>query len=274
MTAGSVTRLGAVCYLNARPLVYGLDRDPRFAVRNDVPSLCADLLLAGEIDLGLIPAFEYARVGDYLAVPDIAIASDGAVDSVALFTTRPIEDVRSIALDTSSRTSANLVRLLCAARFGIAPAFRPAAPDLKAMLHDADAALLIGDPALFTDPDTLGVQKIDLGVEWKAMTGLPFVWAFWTGRPGSASPAVCAALRETRDRGLAAVDDIARQHAQADPAKQALIARYLRQAILFDFHGPFVEGLRTYYRLLHQHRILERPAELRFYESAVISYQS
>lgn len=221
------TRLGAVSYLNTRPHVYGLLNHPDFDVRFDVPSRCAELLEANEIDLGLIPSFEYARrqtLGlrdEYFIVPRIAIASTHAVDSVAMFTRKPIGEIRTIALDTSSRTSANLLRLLCAAWFKIEPAFLDAPPDLERMLADADAALLIGDPALFTDADALGLTKIDLGLTWREMTGLPFVWAFWAGRLDAAPPDVCRALAEARDRGVQAIDRIAVDYAPDDEIGRA-----------------------------------------------------
>ena len=263
-----LTRLGAVSYLNTRPLVYGLETRPEVLVRFDVPARCADLLEGGLIDLGLIPAFEYARHDDYCLVPDVAIASRGAVESVALFTRREIADVRSIALDTSSRTSASLVRLLCAVHFHIDPVFRPAAPDLTTMLEHADAALLIGDPALFTDADALGLRKIDLGSVWTEMTGLPFVWAFWAGRADAATPAVCRLLREARDAGIGAIDEIASREAPADAARAALVARYLRHAIAYDLNGPFLDGLRTFYRLLAEQKLVERDATIRVFRGA------
>ncbi len=276
---GGVTRLGAVSYLNTKPLVYDIESRPEFAVRFDVPSKCAELLDARCTDLGLIPSFEYARHGGYVIVPHLAIASNGAVESVAMFTRRAIPDIRSIALDTSSRTSVNLLRLLCAAWFKIQPTFTSAAPDLRAMLRDHDAALIIGDPALFADPAEISaalaaqahsrmrpkVHKIDLGQTWFEMTGLPFVWAFWAGRADAADHHVSRALRETRDRGVANIDDIASREAPDDPARQALIGRYLRETIVYDLDGSFETGLRTYYTLLAEHGLLERPAELRFF---------
>jgi predicted solute-binding protein len=258
------TRLGAVSYLNARPLVYELDRDPLFSVRFDIPSRCAELLEAGDTDLGLIPAFEHGRL-QYVAVPHVAIASDGPVESVAIFTKKPMRDVRRLALDTSSRTSANLVRLLCAAWYKIQPEFVPAAPDLSVMLEQADAALVIGDPGLFIDPAAFGVTKIDLGATWKEMTGLPFVWACWSGRPGAASPEVCRRLRETRDRGTAAVDRIGELHAPHDAARAAFVARYLREAIQYDLSGGYVRGLQTYYEMLAAYHLLPHNPELKFF---------
>ena len=135
--------------------VVGLDRDPRFDLRFDLPSRCASLLHAGAIDVGLIPSIEYLRgpggPGDYRLVPDVAIASTGPVASVALYTKRPMSDVRSIALDTSSRTSVALTRVLCARAFRIHPKLEPIGPDVAAMPGRCDAALLIGDVALLLD---------------------------------------------------------------------------------------------------------------------------
>ena len=174
-------RLGAVSYLNARPLVHGLADDPGVSLRFDLPSVCADLLARGEIDLGMVPSITYAdRPGDRI-VPAVCIGSEGQVASVAVYSRRPLRDVRSIALDSSSRTSAALTRILCARRWHISPTFAPRAPDGESMLAAADAALLIGDPALFLDHRALGADKTDLGEAWTALTGLPVVWAFWSG---------------------------------------------------------------------------------------------
>ena len=260
-----IVRLGAVSYLNTRPLVEGLAGRSDVALRFDVPARCADLVEAGDVDLGLVPIIEYARHDDYAVVPDVSIASVGAVDSVALFTRKPIAQVRSIALDTSSRTSAGLTRLLCARHWGIAPAFVQAAPDIGAMLATADAALLIGDPALFLDPGAVDAEKIDLGLAWRAMTGLPFVWAVWAGRAGAASPAVCRLLYETRLRGVAAVDAIARRERPDDPVAQAVVARYLRQTITYGLEGQLIAGAQAYFDGLAGEGIIPRAPRLRLF---------
>ena len=243
-----IVRLGAVSYLNVRPLVYGLDHHPGVSLRFDVPSLCARLLADGEIDLGMVPSITYLdRPGDRI-VPGVCIGSEGHVASVALFTRKPIDDVRSIALDTSSRTSAMLTRILCSRFFGISPAFVPHAPDLDGMLANADAALLIGDPALFADPSAHHALKIDLGAAWTSMTGLPFVWAFWSGRAGAADAAVVGILNEAAARGRADTDRVADAYCAGDPARQAVAREYLRANMRFSLDARAVEGLRTYYR--------------------------
>lgn len=256
--------LGAVDYLNARPLVHGLDRrSDLFTLRFDPPSRCAVLLHEGAIDVGMIPAIEYCRGPEYRIVPGMAITSTHTVASVALFTKVPVDRIRTIAADTSSRTSNALLRILCAERFRIQPSFTPMAPDPDAMLAAHDAALIIGDPALYLDPDAKGVEKIDLGEEWTDMTGLPFVWAFWAGRPGVVSPAAVEALREARDAGVAASDDIAA--AYCGPERAALGQAYLRDNIQYDLGERQVLGVRAYYAFAAKHQLIDAPRTPQFY---------
>jgi chorismate dehydratase len=250
-----LVRLGAVDYLNARPLVYGLElRSDLFSLRFDVPSKCAALLHEGSIDVGMIPSIEYERGRDYRIVPGLGIISDGPVASVALFTTRPLDTVRSIAADTSSRTSYALLKILCVERFGIDPDFQPMAPDPESMLHRCDAALLIGDPALFLDHQRLGANKIDLGEEWKALTSLPFVWALWAGRRSALSTEAVDALIVARDRGLAASDVIATAYCGADRAD--LGRSYLRDNIQYTLGSREQAGLMKYYELAEFHGVI------------------
>lgn len=257
-------RLGAVDYLNARPLVYGLEmRNALFSLRFDVPSKCAALLHEGSIDVGMIPSIEYLRGHGYLIVPGCGIVSDGPVASVALFSTKPVDQVRSIAADTSSRTSNGLLRVLCVERFGIDPEFVPMPPDPARMLAQCDAALLIGDPALFLDAGAVGVQKIDLGHEWTAMTELPFVWAFWAGRPGALSPGAVASLVAARDAGVAASDAIATAYCGPDRAPRC--RAYLRENIKYALGEREQAGLRMYYELAAKHEVVERVKAPFFY---------
>jgi len=259
-------RLGAVGYLNARPLVYQLDRSPNFSLRFDIPSKCAELLHAGDIDVGLIPSIEYLRGKPMAIVPGIAIASRGAVTSVMLYTTKPIEDVKSIAMDTSSRTSVALVRVLCAKLLKIAPTFEPLGPNLEVMLASNDAALMIGDPALF-EPRATSHEVIDLGEAWFRMTSLPFVYAFWAGRPDALTPAHVKELQDTRDRGLANADDVARQYLKDAPDRWALGARYLRENIKYYLGEEEKAGLELFYRYAAEIGVAPEGA-VRFYRQA------
>jgi len=261
-------RLGAVGYLNARPLVFGLDRSPRFDLRFDVPSECARLLHAGEIDLGLIPSIEYLRGDSYRIVPDVAIASRGPVASVALFTTRPMADVRSIAMDTSSRTSVALVRVLCARLFKIDPAIDAHPPDLNAMLDRADAALIIGDKALVWESDDRQIHKIDLGEAWTSLTGLPFVWAFWAGPAGVLGADDVGALQNAREAGVQQSDTIGREYFRDRPRHRDLGARYLRDNIKYYLGAEERAGLELFYRDAVEIGVVDRARDsqsLRFY---------
>jgi chorismate dehydratase len=242
------TRLGAVDYLNVRPLVHGLDRHPEVvSLRFDLPAVCAELLDAGAIDLGMVPSITYLdRPGDRI-VPGVCIGSDGPVASVALFHRKPLSEVRSIALDTSSRTSAALTRILCSRRFSISPSFVSHAPDLGAMLAKADAALLIGDPALFIDASAQTLTKTDLGAEWTSMTGLPFVWAFWSGPPDAAPPEVVSLLQRAADDGMRVSDAIADAYLAGDPDRQLVGRAYLRENLMFRLTPRALQGLTTYF---------------------------
>jgi chorismate dehydratase len=260
-----VTRLGAVDYLNARPLVHGLDRrSDLFRLRFDVPSKCAALLHEGAIDVGMIPSIEFQRGSSpYRIAPGIGIVSDGPVASVALFTSRPVEQLRCIAVDTSSRTSTGLMGLLCLEVFGIDPDFVPMPPSIDQMLGRCDAALVIGDPALYLDHDARGLSKIDLGEQWSRLTDLPFVWAFWAGRPDALSRAAITALAAARDAGVAASDTIA--DAYCGPERSALGRAYLRENIQYTLDERAEAGLRRYYELAAKHGVIDTARPPEFY---------
>jgi chorismate dehydratase len=245
----SVVRLGAVEYLNARPLVYGLERRAdRFSLRFDVPSRCAALLHAREVDLGIIPSIEYLRGGPYLAVPGVAIGSEGLIASVAVFSSRPPADIRTIALDTSSRTSVALLQVLCRHHFRIAPEMRPMLPDPEHMLRECDGALIIGDRALLFDHEAAGVEKIDLGEAWTAYSGLPFVYAFWVGHQGAIGAEEIELLVGAGVDGADHPDKIAEAYFAATPAWVERGARYLRDNVKYGFGERELAGLTRFFR--------------------------
>ncbi len=259
-------RISAVSYLNSMPLVDGLpQRTDLFSVRLDIPSTCAALLHAGDVDLGLIPSIEYLARPDYHIVPGIAVVSRGPVASVCLFSRRPVEQVRSIALDATSRTSVALLRVLCARRFGITPAFVTLAPDVDRMLQQCDAALLIGDLALDARSERTDLTVADLGEHWTAWTGLPFVWAFWAGRPGVLDAHGVQAIQAARDAGVAAIDRIAREFGNGDARVEQRASRYLRQNIRFWLGEDEREALTRYYAMAADEGIVAGVQPLRFY---------
>jgi chorismate dehydratase len=240
-------RIGAVGYLNARPLTWALDVSPgKWAIRYDLPSVCSSLLHAGQVDLGLVPSIDYLQDPDYRFVPGVGIGSRGPIASVALYTRVPVDRISSIALDTSSRTSVTLIRVLCRHRFGISPEFVAHGPDLRAMVGAADAGLLIGDPAFEADHTALGLRKVDLGEEWTAMTGLPFIYAAWTGRSGALDAADVTALQQAQQVGLQSVDAIAAEYGRGDARRTARAAAYLRDNVKYGLGPEEAAGLQLF----------------------------
>jgi chorismate dehydratase len=264
-----VIRLGAVSYLNARPLTWALDRSPdRWRIRYDFPSVCSGLLRAGDVDLGLVPSIDYLDAADYRMVPGVGIGSRGPVASVALFTRVPIAAVRRVALDTSSRTSVALVKVLCRHRFDIDPQFVAHGPDLEAMTRAADAALLIGDPALEADPAACGLQKIDLGAEWTAMTGLPFVYAAWTGRSDAVTAEDVRLLQEAQAEGVRSTDAIAAEYGRGNPAVTARAAAYLRDNVKYGLGPAEIAGLQMFLDYAADLNAAPRKRRLEFFQAA------
>jgi chorismate dehydratase len=261
--AGSRTalRLSAVSYLNAAPLVHGLEGEADFALARAVPSQVAEELHAGAADLGMIPSIEYAR-GDYAIVPEIAITSRGAVRSVLLFLRGRLEDVRTVAVDAGSRTSVALGRLVLRERLRRDPERVVVTPDIPRMLEQADAALVIGDAAL---DYAGGAERLDLGEAWLELTGLPFVWAFWAGRPGALSPAGVARLQRAQAEGVAAIPRIASQWSGGDAARAARNESYLRHNIQYALGDAERKGLREFYVRAHAASLIPRVPEVGLY---------
>jgi len=259
-----VLRLGVVSYLNAEPLVYGLADEKHFRLERDVPSRVAEKLHLGESDLGMIPSVEYA-FGDYAIVPGIAIGSRGAVRSVNLYHRVPLADVRRVALDTSSRTSVALLKVLLHETLGRHPEYVARAPSVPTMLESADAALVIGDPALYFEGE---VPRLDLGEEWLRRTGLPFVYAFWAGRPGVLSVPDVRRLQQALRDGLQAIGPIAARYDGQGGVREAQNASYLRSNIVFTLGSDEQRGLREFYRRAHALALIPRLPELHFHADA------
>lgn len=255
-------RLGVVPYLNVEPIIRGLAGDERFEIRREVPSRVAQMLHAGEIDLGMIPSIEYAA-GDYAIVPGIAIGSRGAVRSVVLFHRGPLAAVRRVALDSSSRTSVVLLRIVLRERLGREPEYVAMAPRLPEMLEAADAALVIGDPALcFESP---GIARLDLGEAWLGLTGRPFVFAFWAGRPGAVGPADVTRLQAALAAGRSELGSIASSYNGLGAGHAQANETYLRGNIAFDLGEAEQAGLSEFYRRAHAQGLIAQVPELRFY---------
>ena len=271
-----LVRLGAVSFLNSRPLTSALEdclHEGPFSLVYDLPSACSRQLRAGRIDLGLVPIIEYALSPvPYSVVPDVAVGCRGEVLTVRLFFRGDLAAVRTVAVDASSQTSAALLRILLAEKYGLHPAFEHAAPDLDEMLHAADAALLIGDPVLPLFDGAGGSKptrrSLDLGREWADLTGLPFVFACWAGREGALDPQQARRLVEARRRGEAEIPRIARRFQRERAGHVELYERYLREHVSFDLGEAELSGVREFFRLAQLHGEIERVPELRFFPVA------
>src|ERR1039458_5179358 len=202
------------------------DRRGLFDLLFRVPAECADMVASGAADIGIVPSFEL--IGrDYGIVPGVGIACRGAVRSILLVSSRPANEIRTLAADASSRTSVALARIVLARRYGVDPAVVRRPPDLPSMLGEADSALIIGDPALHINPETTPFHVYDLGREWMEMTGLPMVFAVWAGPREFVTPQVAAVFQDSCAFGLRGLERIAAEEAPARGFTIDLVRRYL-----------------------------------------------
>lgn len=209
------------------------------------PSECARVVAAGEADIGIIPSIGLSR-HNCATIPGIGIASHGAVRSILLIAKKPLAKIETVAGDSSSRTSVALTRVILRERYGVEPQIISAAPDLGAMLSTADAALVIGDPALRLNPDEIPYEIYDLGREWTEMTGLPMVFAVWAGRSASITQPVIQAFQESYRFGRSHLDDIVRSEAPPRGITPELARVYLTRHIVHELGAPEREGLELF----------------------------
>src|SRR5690242_5181663 len=234
-------RISAISYLNTAPLMWDFEHGGAgadFDIRYTLPSQCAAALGNGTSDIGIIPAAAYVTIPGLTVLPGVAIASRRPVRSILLVSKVPAEQVRSVALDTSSLTSVALTRVLFSKLWGSDKTFVSMPPDLDSMLAACDAALLIGDPALLVDRSRY--ITYDLAEEWIRMTGKPFVFAFWAVREAALkdiSPAadLAAIFQDSRDHGLQpeSLDHITREWAGRIALSPSEIRSYLTDNIYY-----------------------------------------
>jgi chorismate dehydratase len=261
-------RVGAVNYLNTKPLIYQLDAlAPQAKLSLAVPSQLADQLAAGELDVALIPVIEYFRGHGYTIVPDIAIASRGPVLSVTLFSRVPWAEIRSVALDEGSRTSSALAQIILRERYDIVPEIRPLPLEASADAVEADAVLLIGDRAMKACLPGFRFA-FDLGEEWLRWTGLPFVFAVWAVRRGANLRGVDAALQDAKNRGLENVGAIAQAEAGNLELDAGFCRRYLETLLRFDLGPDELAGMQRFYELAIKYGLAPAGCGVRFYDDA------
>jgi chorismate dehydratase len=293
-------RISVVEYLNTAPLVWSFAEGPlrgKYELSTALPSECAEALRRGDVEVAIIPSIEYQRIDGVIAIPGTAIAAKGEVRSILVVAKKPIEMAKRIALDTSSRSSAALVRLLAREYWKIAPEYIDASPDPPEMLRRADAALVIGDPALRIalkmdalsgkapsgeeccqgDPDEMpvpGFETIfvyDIAFQWSEMTRKPCVLAIWAGRPEALTPEVVADFEQSKRYGLERLAEIAEAAAIKLDLPPRALERYLTENIHFDLTPDYVEGLELYFEKAAAAGLIPRARRLEFARSGIVS---
>jgi chorismate dehydratase len=267
-------RVSAISYLNTAPLMWDFEHGrvgSEFDVAYTIPSRCAASLRDGSADIGIIPAAAYTSIPNLLVLPGVAIASVRAVRSILLISKVPLEEIRTVALDSSSLTSVVLIKVLFAKWWGGARSFTSMAPNIHQMLAENDAGLLIGDPALRINR----AQYItyDLAEEWIRLTGKPFVFAFWAARPDALKDAdhagdVAAVFQHSRDHGLVpeSLDQIARDWSPRLDLSQDDITSYLTDNIHYYLDPACIDGMQLFFRYAQECGALPQAPELHFLE--------
>lgn len=268
MSVQSPIVIGTVPYLNARPLVrwfWDTDEGRASGVRvvEAVPSELAKRLAEGEFAAALVSSFELFRRPGLCHAPGIAVGAGGAVHSVRLLSRLPVEQVRTVALDTSSLTSVALLKILLTERYGLSPRYVPCAPNLAEMLETAEAALLIGDLG-YRDYERfdLRLRALDLGAAWREMTGLPFVYALWIGPVGRLGEDVVALLERAKEWGTVHLPEIACAEYNRLGETYERCLHYLRDVMRYDLGPRERKALSLFGDKAWRHGLLARPSHV------------
>jgi chorismate dehydratase len=247
-------RIASVSYLNARPLIYGLENQPDRELLLEVPAKLIDLLRDNRADIALLPVIDYQRMDDLCIVPSGGIGSDGETLTVRVFSKTAINHIKTLACDTESHTSVALVKIILAEQFGVRPKF----VDLRA--SDAalqNALLLIGDKVICDAPEGYEYQ-LDLGAAWKKLTGLPFVFATWMARMGTDLGDLPEQLERAKRAGLEHVDELVEKYALPRGWPGELARQYLTKNLSYEVGEEQLCAIRLFHELAQKHGIIER----------------
>lgn len=260
-------RIAASSYLNTAPLIWsfisGTQRESVKLFTDTAPARCADMLAKGEVEAALVPVIEYQRLADVAIVPDVCVGSRSAVHSVVLVSRlNNLKRVKRVALDDSSRTSVALVKIIFREFLGFEPEWETSPPDLKSMLARADAALIIGDPAMKISRDQFRV--FDLATLWHDYTGLGFVFAMWMARGDRAAAVRAIDFVRARDEGLAHLDDIAEEYRTQLSLSAEEIKDYLTLNIAFQLDEEMKQGVELYFELAYKHQLIAKKKSVTF----------
>jgi chorismate dehydratase len=259
-------RVGIVNFLNSKPLAWGFLKGHHadlFAPSYHPPALVARLLGQGNLDIGLIPSIEAQRIPNLKILPDLCVAAKHEVRSVLLVSRCPLSEIKRVALDQNSRTSVALLRILLKERYKLDPEYVHERPDPERMLSEADAALIIGDPALKVDRDRYLIT--DLAAEWNELTGLPFVFAVWAVRPEVEVPDLPFYFKSSLRYGLSSLDTLVRESAAELGLDSSEIYTYLTENLSFFLRQEEIEGLEEFYRRAHAHGLILEPRPLQLW---------
>ena len=259
-------RIGSVPYLNAKPLVCGLDREPEIKLMYDVPSKLAGMLKDGQIAAGMVSSVACFMNPDLQIVPGISISCVGRAESVKLFYNKDIRSIRKVALDAGSLTSVLLAKIILEERYQVRPEFISMPPSLPAMLEDCDAAAIIGDTTMCAPSDRW--PALDLGEEWHALTGLPLVFAVWAVNPKMASSKLVDVLTRAKAQGLGSLDEISRVEARRLGLPAQTCFRYLSEIMNYDLGDRHMEGLGLFRDKARRHELVPEGPETKLYEPA------
>lgn len=290
-------RVSIVQYLNTAPLVRGFTHGPlrgKYQLSFTIPSQCAEELRSGAVDIAIIPAIEVQRIDGLVVLPNLSIASKKSVRSLLLVAKKPVHEVRRIALDRSSRSTQTLVRILCAKRWRIDPEFFEADPDLPSMLQQADAALLIGDPALRLAinselsakrdaagdllfpaenaglPSSSSLFPYDMVEKWRSLTSLPAVLAVWAARPAAVTPEVIRDFQQSLAFGMQHLHQISAEASRELNLPAEKLTRYLSENIDYTLDEENLRGLQRYYDLAAELGLIKeaKPVQIASLEQA------
>jgi predicted solute-binding protein len=259
-------KLATVSYLNARPLIDGLERETDIAVIRRVPSRLLETLETGGASIALCPVIDFQRSAAGLEiVPAGAIGCDGPALTVKLFSTRPIAELESITVDGESHTSVALLGIVMREIYGRVPTLRPPG---RAEEETPQALLLIGDKVITATPDrTIYPHELDLGAAWKKISGKPFVFAAWMTRIGCNLGDLPRRLDRIRSANRGRLDRIAARHAAADGWPEALAFEYLSRNLRYELGEPELAGIEDFWRRCHEHGIIDELRPMRLYGS-------
>lgn len=259
-------RVGSVSFLNAKPLIYGLDAARDVRLELDVPSRLLDGLLEDRYDVALLPVIDYQRMPDLRVLTSGGIGCDGPTLTVRIFSPVPVERIRTLACDTDSHTSVGLARVVLSKLYGIHPKLVELSSGV--VKDDTTALLLIGDKVVCEEPQGLAHQ-LDLGEAWKRLTGLPFVFAAWIARGGVDLRDLPARLERAKHDGLAHLDEIIARHAVPRGWPADVARRYLAEHLQFDVGPDQLRAIRLFHEYAVEVGFLDHPARaLKLYGGA------